>query len=181
MENKMENFIKTLDNTVFCFSPFFHSKRNRTELEKVKKEANMGDWRYGTCFVLGINKDSFQPAKDRTDEDMTEVSKIMRGLEKVTREWLFMVFRNTRSSWHHMSLPRDRLKTNKRSTEVFHCTIGSWIKEHTACGQDSCQKCTISKSNRASWQTKNWGLPKMLIIPRLQKGNHQSKKKGCEE
>lgn len=125
----------------------------------------MDDWRYGTCFVLGINKDSFQPGKDRTDENMTEVSKIMRGLEKVTREWLFMVFRNTRSSWHHMSLPRDRLKTNKRSTEVFHCTIGSWITEHTAHGQDSCQKCTISKSNRASWQTKNWGLPKMMIIP----------------
>lgn len=35
IRNKMENFIKTLDNTVFCFSLFFHSKRNRIELEKV--------------------------------------------------------------------------------------------------------------------------------------------------
>lgn len=31
--NKMENFIKTLDNTVFSFSLLFHS--NRIELDKV--------------------------------------------------------------------------------------------------------------------------------------------------
>jgi len=37
----MENLIKTLDNTVFRFSPFFHSKKDRRELEKVKKRITL--------------------------------------------------------------------------------------------------------------------------------------------